>query len=355
MNEILSNGKKEKMIDTQQNMMSFETSTVKLNWLEYSNFISAVLNKNIVANMENNTVWITILGKKVTDKQFINLIANNYFLLVHLDLKETDQFSQIPANVLIDRLRETRALAETFPNTSIYREQNNLVMQLLLILIHDNINSFTNAVLANKHFKRLLENHCFLTNMLCIYNFFDTVTDKLPQALQLLLPLILQKCYQHFNKLDIETIILLNSITSKTEYQQHISLFATTALIMQRVQYSIKYSDISLFMLNTDRSSPIPAKTLDLYFYEDQINEKRALNFTCYSIQDFKRTIKKLKFYLWFSDLHHKNRNHIFNILNHLTPNIHLNGYRKVISSYEKLTWNNDVKEICRILLTAPD
>lgn len=343
------------MIDTQQNKVQFETSMVKLHWLEYRHFISAVLNKNIVANMENDTVWITILRKKMTGKQFINLIGNNYFLLVHLHLKGINDFSRMPVNALIDRLREVRALAQKYPNVSIYREQNDLVRQLLLILIRDNINSFTNAVLANKRFKRLLENNCFLTNMLCIYNFCDTVPDKLPQTLQSLLPLILQKCYQHFNKLDIETVNLLNSITSKTEYQQHISLFATTVSIIQRLQYSIKYSDISLFTQNIDRSSSIPEKLLDLYGHGDRINEKRVLNFTCYSIQDFKCTIKKLKFYLWFSDLYHENRNHIFNILNRLVPNIHLNGYRKVISCYEKLTRNNDVKEICRILLTAPD
>lgn len=198
----------------------------------------AILNGNTSLAYDNHIIKVRVSGSKMLPKEFVELIANSLFLLTHL---KTKYIKQIITNMF---------------NYSV-ATRNKIKWTDKKQLIGQGISQFFNALVLNNNIKEAVDNSQSLANLLYLYKCYEKVDNKPNETMNRLLPLILQKSYQHYDELDISSIKLLDSLTSKTSLRQNISLFGA-AIIVE--------SNFISYIVDSEYLRGLKVKTLNAYY-----------------------------------------------------------------------------------------
>ena len=147
----------------------------------------AILNGNTSLVCNNHVIKVRVLSSEMLPKEFVNLIANSPFLLTHLKTKYIKQMIMNVFNYFV----VTR-------NNINWTDKKQLVGQ--------SISQFFNALVLNNNIKEAINNSQSLANLLYLYKCYEKVDNKPNETMNRLLPLILQKSYQHYDELSIYSI-----------------------------------------------------------------------------------------------------------------------------------------------------
>lgn len=339
------------MINTDLNTVTHNENIPSLNWLEQNFFNYLVLTNEYQITRKDGMTHLTVASKELLPAEFVNLIGNSSFLLTHLDFSH---MMQIIADNMDSTLGAVIEEINRLDNSWLYCKE--LMTELPLRLIRKNSDCFFSALLLNNKINFLLDEPLFLTNMLYLYKFCNEDDNKPTKLMSKLLPLIVQKSYQHYNELDIHAVNLLDSLTSKSNICQPVSLFATAILAK---------SDFISLLISKNDLSKIKVKLVGLHSVSylsrltrcwEEINKTSNLEFKCYSKQDLNRTINLLAFSMQYlrQDPFYTPRE-IPDRLEELVPSIHLNGFHRFVVQYAKESNDQNVKTICQMLAKVKD
>lgn len=220
--------------------------------------IITILNGNTSLVYNNHVIKVRVLGSEMLPKEFVNLTANSPFLLTHL---KTKYIKQIIMNVL---------------NYSV-ATRNKIKWTDKKKLIGQSISQFFNALVLNNNIQEAVNNSQSLANLLYLYKFYEKVDNQPNDTMNRLLPLILQKSYQHCDELDISSIKLLDSLTSNASLRQNTSLFGAAIIVDSEYLRRLKVKTLNTYY---------PDYLLDLRADQELINKRKALKFKCYSKKD---------------------------------------------------------------------
>lgn len=299
--------------------------------------IIAILNGNTSLVYNNHIIKVRVLGSEILPKEFVNLIANSPFLLTHL---KTKYIKQIITNVL---------------NYSV-ATRNKIKWTDKKKVIGQSISQFFNALVLNNNIKEAVNNSQSLANLLYLYKFYKKVDNQPNETMNRLLPLILQKSYQHYDELDISSIKLLDSLTSNTSLRQNTSLFGAAIIVESNfISYIVDSEYLRRLKVKT-LNTYYPDYLLDLRADQEPINKRKALKFKCYSKKDLYWAIDLFAFTLQYIRQEHLCAlKEVIHAIENLLPNIHLNGYRKLVAHFANISEDKNIKTVCQILLKVPD
>lgn len=297
----------------------------------------AILNGNTSLVCNNHVIKVRVLSSEMLPKEFVNLIANSPFLLTHLKTKYIKQMIMNVFNYFV----VTR-------NNINWTDKKQLVGQ--------SISQFFNALVLNNNIKEAINNSQSLANLLYLYKCYEKVDNKPNETMNRLLPLILQKSYQHYDELSIYSIKLLDSLTSNTSLRQNISLFGAAIIVESNfISYVVDREYLRGLKVKT-LNTYYPDYLLDLRADQEPINKRKALKFKCYSKKDLYWAIDFFAFTLQYIRQEHLCvLKEVIHAIENLLPNIHLNGYRKLVAYFADTSEDKNIKTVCQILLKASD